>query len=109
MYWVAPCEWKPSQRLLTLEGPGLQSSVRPGGAAGSAAQPTRIAFAPPPAEEPGRPGKLVVQLDEPGKAAASSRFIAFDLHGSAGAASALSGIDMQQVRLHHSANTPAVR
>ena len=104
--WVAPSDWEPSQRTLTLEGPCLQSSVRPGGAVGSAAQPTRIAFAPAPAEEPGRPGKLVVQLDEPGQAAASSRFIAFDLLGSAGAASALSGIDLQQVRLHHAATAP---
>ena len=87
----------------------MQSSVRPGGATGSAAQPTRIAFALAPVEEPGRPRKLVVQLDEPGEAAASSRFIAFDLHGSAGAASALSGIEMQQVRWHHSANAPLVR
>lgn len=107
--WVAPCDWKPSQRTPTLEGPCLQSSVRPAGAVGSAVQPTNIAFAPAPAEEPGRPGKLVVQLDEPGPAAASSRFIAFDLHASAGAATALSGVDMQQVRLHHSAIAPLVR
>ena len=106
MCWVALRVFKPSQRTLILEGPCLQSSVRPGGAVGSAAQPTHIAFAPAPAEEPGRPGKLVVQLDEPGEAAASSRFVAFDLHGSAGASSTLSGIDMQQVRLHHSAIYP---
>ena len=106
---VAPCRRKPSYRMLTLEGPCLQSSVRPGGAVGTAAQPTHIAFAPAPVEEPGRPGKLVVQLDEPGQATASSRFIAFDLHSSVGATSTLGGLDMQQVRLHHAAMAPGMR
>ena len=106
MCWVAPCDWIPSQRTSTLEGPCLQSSVRPGGAVGSAGQPTRMAFAPAPAEEPGRPGKLVMELDEPEEAPASSSFIAFELHRSAGAASALGGVDMQQVCLHPSAAAP---
>ena len=58
-----------------------------------------MAFAPSPADEPGRPGKVVVQLDEPGQdAAAASQFIAFELYGSAGTMSSLSGVDMQQVK-----------
>ena len=109
VYWVTPCDWKPSQLTSILEMFRMQSSVRPGGATGSAAQPTRIAFALAPVEEPGRPRKLVVQLDEPGQAAASSRFIAFDLHSSVGATSTLGGLDMQQVRLHHAAMAPGVR
>lgn len=79
----------------------LQAPLRPGG--GSAdeggAAPAHIAFAPPPADEPGRPGKLVVQLDEPEQEGGTSRFTAFDLYGSAGPGTSLTGLDMQQVGL----------
>ena len=75
----------------------LQSSLLPSGAQEGAGLPTRIAFAPPSVDEPGRPGKLVVQLDEPNQDAAASQFIAFELYGGAGAVSSLTGVDMQQV------------
>ena len=77
----------------------LHSPLLPSGAQEGAALPTQMAFAPSPADEPGRPGKVVVQLDEPGQdSAATSRFIAFELYGSPGTMSSLSGVDMQQVK-----------
>ena len=76
----------------------LHSPLLPSGAQEGAALPTHMAFAPSPADEPGRPGKVVVQLDEPGQDAAASQFIAFELYGSAGTMSSLSGVDMQQVK-----------
>jgi len=75
----------------------LQSSLLPSGAQEGAGLPTRIAFAPPSVDEPGRPGKLVVQLDEPNQDVTASQFIAFELYGGAGAVSSLTGVDMQQV------------
>ena len=77
----------------------LHSSLLPSAAQQGLALPTHTAFAPPPADEPGRPGKLVVQLDEPGQAAGASRFYAYELYGSAGAGASLTGLDMQQVKL----------
>lgn len=76
----------------------LHSPLLPDGAQEGAALPTRIAFAHPPADEPGRPGKVVVQLDEPVQDAAASRFLAFELYGTPGTMSSLSGVDMQQVK-----------
>ena len=76
----------------------LQSSLLPSGAQEETRLPTRVAFAPPSVDEPGRPGKLVVQLDEPNQDATASQFIAFELYGGAGAVSSLTGVDMQQVR-----------
>ncbi len=79
----------------------LQSSLLPSGAQEGAGLPTRIAFAPPSVDEPGRPGKLVMQLDEPNQDATASQFIAFELYGGAGAVSSLTGVDMQQVSASH--------
>ena len=87
--------WDLSRHALVLHSPLL-----PGGAQG-AALPTHMAFAPPPADEPGRPGKMVVQLDEPDQDVAASRFVAYELYGSAGTVAAFSGIDMQQVKPCH--------
>lgn len=48
----------------------LHEPLRRGSAtAAQALSPTRLAFADAPADEPGRPGKLVVQLDPPAEAA----------------------------------------
>ena len=77
----------------------LHSSLLPSAAQEGPALPTHTAFAPPPADEPGRPGKLVVQLDEPDQAAGASRFYAYELYGSAGAGASLTGLDMQQVNV----------
>ena len=79
----------------------LQTSLLPSGAQEGAGLPTRIAFAPPSVDEPGRPGKLVMQLDEPNQDATASQFIAFELYGGAGAVSSLTGVDMQQVSASH--------
>jgi hypothetical protein len=73
----------------------LHSSLLPGAAQEGQALPTHIAFAPSPADEPGRPGKLVVQLDQPDQAAGASRLFAYELYGNAGAS--LTGLDKQQV------------
>lgn len=75
----------------------LHSSLLPSAAQEGPALPTHTAFAPSPADEPGRPGKLVVQLDEPDQAAGASRFYAYELYGSEGAGASLTGLDMQQV------------
>ena len=75
----------------------LHSPLVPSGTQEGAALPTNMAFAPPPGDEPGRPGKVVVQLDEPVQDAAASRFVAFELYGTPGTMSSLSGLDLQQV------------
>ena len=76
----------------------LHSPLLPSGAQEGAALPTRIVYAHPPVDEPGRPGKVVVQLDEPVQDGAASRFIACQLYGTPGTMSSLSGVDMQQVK-----------
>ena len=76
----------------------LHSPLVPGGAQEGAPLPTNMAFAPSPADEPGRPGKVVVQLDEHVQDAAASRFVAFELYGTPGTMSSLSCVDMQQVQ-----------